>query len=80
MIATIMKVYYPIFGAFVGLAMAGLFAASLGGQAGPDYADARYPSAIPWYLRLGCDIAAPYGAVTGCRMAKAAFAVTVYLM
>ncbi|KAG7293402.1 hypothetical protein NEMBOFW57_003452 [Staphylotrichum longicolle] len=27
------------------------------GQAGPDYADSRYPSPVAWYIRYGCDLA-----------------------
>ena len=80
MIATIMEVFYPIFGTFVSLSLTALFAVSVYGQAGPDYADSRYPSPVAWYIRYGCDIAAPYGAAGSCRMAKGAFGVTVYMM
>lgn len=80
MIATIMKVFYPIFGTFVATAMTALYAVSVYGQAGPDYADPRYPSPVAWYIRLSCDVAAPYGAVKSCMMAKGAFAATVYLL
>ncbi|KAL2018566.1 hypothetical protein VTK56DRAFT_608 [Thermocarpiscus australiensis] len=80
MITTIMKVFYPIFGTLIGLSMTALYAVSIYGQAGPDYADPRYPSPSPWYIRLGCDIAAPYNAVKSCHMAKGTFAVTVYML
>jgi hypothetical protein len=80
MIATIMKVYYPIFGTLVGLCMTALFTVSVYGQAGPDYADSRYPSPVAWYIRYGCDIAAPYNAAKSCQMAKGTFAVTVYML
>ncbi|AEO70010.1 82bd76e8-28af-4d56-ad79-2a61f42719ba [Thermothielavioides terrestris] len=80
MIATIMKVFYPVFGVFVGLSLTALYATSVGGQAGPDYADPRYPSPVPWYIRMGCDIAAPYNAVGDCKIAKGAFAATVFMM
>jgi len=80
MIATIMKVFYPIFGTVIGASLTALFAVSVYGQAGPDYADSRYPSPVAWYIRYGCDLAAPYGAVKSCQMAKGTFAVTVYMM
>lgn len=80
MIATIMKVYYPIFGTFVGGSLTALYAVSVYGQAGPDYADERYPSPAPWYLRRGCDVARPYNAVKSCHMAQGTFAVTVFML
>ncbi|KAM7222166.1 hypothetical protein V8F06_002438 [Rhypophila decipiens] len=82
MIATIMKIYYPIIGLFVNLCLTGLYAASVYGQAGPDYADPRYPSPVAWYIRMSCDVAKPYGggAFRNCMMSKAAFAVTVLFM
>lgn len=80
MIATIMQVYFPIFGTIVGCSLSILYAVSVYGQAGPDYADPRYPSPAAWYLRLGCDVAKPYNAVKSCHMAQGAFAVTVYML
>jgi hypothetical protein len=80
MIATIMKIFYPILGAFVGVSMTALFAVSVYGQIGPDFADPRYPSPVAWYIRLSCDIAKPYGAVNSCQLSKGAFAVTVFLL
>lgn len=80
MIATIMKIFYPIFGTIVGLALTVLYAVSVYGQAGPDYADDRYPSSVAWYIRMSCDIARPYGAYKNCLMSKGAFAVTVYML
>jgi hypothetical protein len=80
MIATIMKVYYPIIGTFVGGSLTALYAVSVYGQAGPDYADERYPSAAPWYLSKGCDVAKPYGMVESCHMAQGTFALTVVIL
>ncbi|KAL1839860.1 hypothetical protein VTJ49DRAFT_1046 [Mycothermus thermophilus] len=80
MIAIIMKVYFPVIGTFVGIAQTALYAVSVYGQAGPDYADERYPSPSPWYLRHGCDLAKPYGALKSCQMAQGTFAVTVYML
>lgn len=79
LISLIMKVFYPVFGVVVSLAMTVLYAVSIYGQAGPDYADPRYPSPVAWYIRLSCDIARPYGAYSDCQMAKGTFAVTVYM-
>ncbi|KAL2143546.1 hypothetical protein VTI28DRAFT_10332 [Corynascus sepedonium] len=80
MIATIMKVYYPLFGTLTSLALTVLYTVSIYGQAGPDYADERYPSPTPWHLRIGCSLAEPYGAVKTCRMVQATLGVTVYLL
>ncbi|AEO53131.1 hypothetical protein MYCTH_2085599 [Thermothelomyces thermophilus ATCC 42464] len=80
MIATIMKVFYPIFGTIISLVLVVLYTVSIYGQAGPDYADPRYPSPTPWHLRIGCSLAEPYGAAKTCRMVQATLGVTVYLL
>lgn len=80
MIATIMKVFYPILGTIVGIAMTALFTVSVYGQMGPDHSDSRYPSSIAWYIRLSCDIARPYNSVRNCQMSKGAFSATVLLL
>ncbi|KAK0747765.1 hypothetical protein B0T21DRAFT_446616 [Apiosordaria backusii] len=80
MIATIMKIFYPIFGTVVGISLTALYAVSVYGQAGPDYADPRYPSPSPWYIRKSCDLAIPYNAVKSCQMSKGTFAVTIYMV
>lgn len=80
MIGFIMRVWYPIIGLFFGVAMTALYSTSLYGQAGPDYADSRYPSPVAWYIRYGCDIARKYGAEKQCMMAKGTFAVTTYML
>lgn len=80
MITFIMKVWVPLIGLIMSTAMAGLYITSIYGQAGPDYADSRYPSPSPWYLRLSCDAVERYGATKDCMMAKGTFAVTVYML
>ncbi|KAK3393848.1 hypothetical protein B0H63DRAFT_444055 [Podospora didyma] len=80
MIAVIMKVFYPIIGLFTNLSLTALYAVSVYGQAGPDYADPRYPSSVAWYIRMGCDIAKPYNMVKQCQMAKGTFAATIFMM
>ncbi|KAK3335345.1 hypothetical protein B0T19DRAFT_452287 [Cercophora scortea] len=80
MIATIMKVYYPIIGLVANLGLTAIYTVSVYGQAGPDYADPKHPSPVAWYIRMSCDVAKPYNAVGNCQMAKASFAVTVLMM
>ncbi|KAK1764824.1 hypothetical protein QBC33DRAFT_185116 [Phialemonium atrogriseum] len=80
MIMFIMKVWFPIIGLLQSFAMVGLYTASVYGQAGPDYADSRYPSPSPWYIRLSCDVAKPYNATKQCMMAKGTFAVTIFML
>ncbi|KAK3382475.1 hypothetical protein B0T24DRAFT_15722 [Lasiosphaeria ovina] len=80
MIASIMKVFYPIVGLLTSFGLMVLYVVGVYGQAGPDYADKRYPSSVAWYIRMSCSIAEPYGAVKDCYMAKGAFAVTVVMM
>ncbi|KAB5578566.1 hypothetical protein GE09DRAFT_1280905 [Coniochaeta sp. 2T2.1] len=80
MIGFIMRVWYPIVGLFFNTAMVALYATSIYGQAGPDYADPRFPSPVAWYIRYGCDIAVKYGAKKQCMMAKGTFGVTTYML
>lgn len=80
MIMFIMKYWYPLIGLFMSFAMVGLYTTSVYGQAGPDRADPRYQSSSPWYLRLSCDVAEPYGAEMKCMMAKGTFAATVIML
>jgi hypothetical protein len=80
LVGMIMKVYHPILGVFLMGCMVALYAVSAYGQAGPDYADARYPSPVAWYIRMGCDIATEFNSVGYCHMAKASFAMTIYQM
>jgi hypothetical protein len=82
MICFIMKVWYPLLATFVNSGLVAIWAVSVYGQMGPDYADARYPSPMAWYIRQGCGIAEPYGngTVRLCMMAKGTFAVSVYML
>jgi hypothetical protein len=80
MIGYIMKVWYPILGLFMSFSLSALYATSIYGQAGPDYADDRYPSPSAWYIRYSCDIAKPYNADKNCMLAKGTFAVTIYML
>ena len=80
MILAIMHVFHPIMGTFTAFTMTALYATSVYGQAGPDYADSRYPSPVAWYIAKSCDYAKRYNAVNSCLMAKGTFAVTSYLL
>ena len=80
MVGFIMRLWYPIISLLMSLALVVLYTVSVYGQAGPDYADSRYPSPSPWYIRLSCDVAKPYGATKDCMMAKGTFAVTIYML
>ncbi|CCC05998.1 hypothetical protein SMACR_00214 [Sordaria macrospora] len=80
MIMIIMKFFYPILGLIVSLSLTVLYAVSAYGQAGPDYADPKYPSPVPWYIAKSCSVARPFNAEKNCQIAKGAFAATIYLM
>jgi hypothetical protein len=79
LISIVMHVYFPILGVLVGFALTGLYTASIVGQAGPDYADSRYPSPSPWYLRKGCAPARSYGAYQYCQMEQGGFFLAVFM-
>ncbi|SPO02213.1 uncharacterized protein DNG_04886 [Cephalotrichum gorgonifer] len=80
LIAFIMKLWYPLVAVFINFSLVALWATSVYGQAGPDYADPTRPSPVAWYIRMGCDIAKPYRAVKLCYLAKGTFAVTVFML
>lgn len=80
MIGFILRIWYPIVGLCFGVGLTALYSASIYGQAGPDYADPRYPSPVAWYIRYGCGIAQKYGVEGYCLMAKGTFAVTAYML
>jgi hypothetical protein len=80
LIAFIMKVWYPIVALVFSFTLMALYTTSVYGQAGPDYADKRYPSPVAWYIRYSCEPARPWGAYHDCQLAKGTFAVTVYML
>lgn len=79
MIGFIMDVWYPIVGGFFSFSMMALYATSIYGQAGPDYADPQQPSHVAWYIARSCAPAVPYGAQGSCAMAKGTFGATCYM-
>lgn len=80
LIAYIMRVWFPIVAVFVNTCIAVLYAVSVYGQIGPDYADERYPAPAAWYFRQGCDLAKRYNAYSSCQIAQGSLAVTLYML
>ncbi len=80
MISVIMHVFYPIIALAVSIAMTALYATSVYGQIGPDFADPRYPSPVAWYISKSCSYAKKKNAVADCLMAKGSLAATVLML
>ncbi|ODA76076.1 hypothetical protein RJ55_08359 [Drechmeria coniospora] len=74
-----MRFYFPIIALVSYSALIALYAVSIYGQIGPDYADARYPAPAAWYFRQGCDPARPYGKYRACQIAQASLGVTLVM-
>jgi hypothetical protein len=80
LIASIMHVWYPLFALLFNVALTALYAVSVYGQAGPDYADPDRPSPAAWYIAKPCDVAANQKVQNSCRLAKGTFATTVIML
>jgi hypothetical protein len=80
LISFIMKVWFPLIALVVNIAITALYAVSVYGQVGPDYADERYPSPAAWYFRYGCDMAKPYGAYKSCQIAQSSLGLTLFML
>ena len=82
LILFIMKVWYPLVATVVNIGLVALYAVSTYGQAGPDYADPKRPSASAWYLRNNCNVAAydVTNAVKSCKTAQGTFAATLIML
>ncbi|KAL7620363.1 hypothetical protein AAE478_009358 [Parahypoxylon ruwenzoriense] len=80
LVAFIMHVWFPIIALLINLALLALYAASIGGQAGPDYLDPNRPSPVAWYIAKPCDVAANQSIQGSCRLAKGAFAATCIML
>ncbi|KAI1183383.1 hypothetical protein F5B17DRAFT_434687 [Nemania serpens] len=74
LIAIIMDFWFPIIVLPLNIAFVGLYAASLGGQAGPDYLDPNRPSPVAWYIAKPCNVAANQQIQGYCATAKGTFA------
>ncbi|GAW11643.1 hypothetical protein EKO27_g6755 [Xylaria grammica] len=74
LIAFIMDFWLPIIVLPINVAFVALYAASLGGQAGPDYLDPNHPSRVAWYVAKPCSVAANRTIQGYCTSAKGTFA------
>ncbi|KAI0521540.1 hypothetical protein F5B22DRAFT_541844 [Xylaria bambusicola] len=74
LIAFIMEFWLPIIVLPINIAFVALYAASLGGQAGPDYLDPNHPSRVAWYIAKPCSVAANHKIQGYCTEAKGLFA------
>ncbi|KAI1128680.1 hypothetical protein F5Y10DRAFT_168912 [Nemania abortiva] len=74
LIAFIMDFWLPIIVLPINIAFVGLYAASLGGQAGPDYLDPNHPSRVAWYVAKPCSVAKNQQIQSYCTSAKGTFA------
>ncbi|KAI0015866.1 hypothetical protein F4780DRAFT_38946 [Xylariomycetidae sp. FL0641] len=80
LIAFIMDVWYPLIALFFNLALVALYAASAGGQAGPDHMDPRQSSDVAWYIANPCSVAANEKVQGNCALAKGTFAATIVML
>jgi hypothetical protein len=80
LITFIMKIWFPIVSTLIHFSLVALYAVSVYGLVGPDYADARYPAPAAWYLRYGCDMARPYGSYTSCQVAQSSLFLALYML
>jgi hypothetical protein len=80
MIAVIMNIWYPLIAILFNVALTALYATSVYGQMGPDYANPARPSPIAWYISKSCTVAANPSVQKSCLMAKGTYAVTVIML
>ncbi|KAI8626780.1 hypothetical protein F5Y19DRAFT_216586 [Xylariaceae sp. FL1651] len=80
LIAYIMDFWFPILALPLNVALVALYAASVGGQAGPDHLDPNHPSSVAWYIAKPCSVAANQQIQGYCTMAKGTFAVFVLML
>ncbi|KAI1810280.1 hypothetical protein GGS20DRAFT_209749 [Poronia punctata] len=79
LIAFIMDFWYPVLVLPLNIAFVALYAASIGGQAGPDYLDPNRPSRVAWYIAKPCSVAANQKTQGFCTQAKGLFAASVLM-
>lgn len=76
----VLHLWVPILSFLVHTACMIMFAYSARMQTMPDLSDPDVPqTGAPWYITKGCDVAYYGKNVSGCRQAKASFAVTIIL-
>jgi len=78
----ILHLWLPVLGTSINVIITVLWIVSAYGQAGPDHSDPSVPSKMAWYINHSCSLAksADYDWSNYCKQAKAAFAVTIFLM
>lgn len=76
----LLHVWYPFLGTIVNLLITVLWIVSVYGQAGPDYSDPLHPSSEAWYIKKSCSYAIASGNQHYCIMAKATFAISVFML
>lgn len=76
----ILNVWFPIFACFSYFGISAIYAVSVYGQIGPDYADPQHPAPAAWYFRFGCGLAKKYGKLHYCQMSQASLGITLYLL
>ncbi|KAK8074863.1 hypothetical protein PG997_009526 [Apiospora hydei] len=80
MIGVIMHLWYPLLALVFNIALVALYATSVYGQAGPDYADPTKPSAAAWYIAKPCSVVPNQSIQKSCTMAKGTFAATIIML
>ena len=76
----IMHMWIPLISVIINVIVIALWCFSVYGQAGPDHSDPEHPSSIAWYITKSCSFAAPSGNKHNCEMAKASFAVSIFMV
>jgi hypothetical protein len=79
-ITFIMHVWYPLISLLVSVSLTAMYAASIYGQAGPDYLDPNRPSSVAWYIAKPCTVAANQNVQDSCKMAKGTFAASTIML
>jgi hypothetical protein len=80
MIGVIMHLWFPLIAMVFNIALVALYATSVYGQAGPDYADPTKPSAVAWYIAKPCSVVANPSIQKSCTIAKGTFAATIIML
>jgi hypothetical protein len=79
-ICFIMHVWFPLLALLVNISLTAMYAASIYGQAGPDYLDPLRPSPVAWYIAKPCTAAANQIIQDSCKMAKGTFSASTIML
>lgn len=80
MIGVIMHLWFPLIALLFNISLVALYATSVYGQAGPDYADPAKPSPAAWYISKSCSVVANPAIQKSCALAKGTFAATIIML